>query len=179
MKKIVSLLILSINCISWSQVKWTTQSGSVHFEASVPLFEEVKAINHSVKCVINTEEKTISCTLKIKDFHFQRSLMETHFNEIYMESDRYPKASFKGSIPDLDVTQLSTGGNRFTINGKIKIHGVSQSISVKATIRKIANSIQLIADFDLNTDDFNIKIPSMILPKISKTVHTHLNYTLQ
>ncbi len=179
MKKIVSLLLLFMNCFSWAQEKWTTQSGSVHFEASVPLFEEVKAQNHSVKCVVNTEEKTISCTLRIKDFRFQRSLMETHFNEIYMESDRYPRATFKGVIQNLDVTKLSTEGERFTINGKIKVHGITQSINVKATIKKIANSLQLITDFDLNTDDFNIEIPSMILPKISKTVHTHLNCTLQ
>ena len=179
MKKITSILLLFISCFSLAQEKWTTQSGTINFEASVPLFEEVKAINNSVKCVLNSEDKTITCVVKIKDFHFKRELMETHFNEIYMESDRYPRAIFKGTIPNLDLTKISSEGIGLPINGKIKIHGVTQSITVKAVIKKIANSLQLTSDFDLNTDDFKIKIPTMILPKISKTVHIHLNCTLQ
>ena len=179
MKKSISLLFLCISCFSVAQEKWTTQSGTINFEASVPLFEEVSAQNNSVKCVVNTEEKTITCVVKIKDFTFKRDLMKTHFNEIYMESDRYPRAVFKGTISNLDTNKISPEGIVLPINGKIKIHGVTQNITVKAMLTKVANGLQLITDFDLNTDDFKIEIPSMILPKISKTVHTHLNCTLQ
>ena len=179
MKKIISILFICISSISFAQEKWTTQSGTISFEASIPLFEEVSARNNSVKCVLNTEEKTIVCILKIKDFHFKRDLMEIHFNEIYMQSDTYPRAIFKGTITDLDLNKITSEGIILPINGNIKIHGVTQSISVKAVITKIANRLQLTSDFDLNTDDFKIEIPSMILPKISKTVHTHLNCTLQ
>ena len=73
MKKITSILLLFISCFSLAQEKWTTQSGTINFEASVPLFEEVKAINNSVKCVLNSEDKTITCVVKIEDFHFQVS----------------------------------------------------------------------------------------------------------
>ncbi len=179
MKRITSILLLLISCFSLAQEKWTTQSGTINFEASVPLFEEVRAINNSVKCVLNSEDKTIVCVLKIKDFHFKRELMETHFNEIYMESDTYPRAVFKGTFTNLDLTKIPSEGISLPINGNIKIHGVTQSIAVKAVIKKIANSLQLTSDFDLDTDDFKIEIPTMILPKISKTVHTHLNCTLQ
>ena len=179
MKKIISILFICISSISFAQEKWTTQSGTINFEASIPLFEEVSAQNNSVKCVLNTEEKTIVCVLKIKDFHFKRDLMEIHFNEIYMQSDTYPRAIFKGTITDLDLNKITSEGTILPINGNIKIHGVTQSISVKAVITKIANRLQLTSDFDLNTDDFKIEIPSMILPKISKIVHTHLNCTLQ
>ena len=179
MKKSISLLFLCISCFSVAQEKWTTQSGTINFEASVPLFEEVSAQNHSVKCVLNTEEKTITCVVKIKDFNFKRDLMRTHFNEIYMESDRYPRAVFKGSISNLDTNKISSEGIVLPINGKIKIHGVTQNITVNALIKKMARSLQITTDFNLNTDDFKIEIPTMILPKISKTVHTHLNCTLQ
>ena len=93
MKRITSILLLLISCFSFAQDKWTTQSGNINFEASVPFFEEVKAQNYRVKCVLNSEEKIIICALKIKDFHFKLDLMETHFNDIYMESQRYTKAS--------------------------------------------------------------------------------------
>lgn len=179
MKRIASILFLLISCFSLAQEKWTTQSGSINFEASVPLFEEVNAINNSVKCVLNAEEKTITCVLKIKDFHFKLDLMETHFNEIYMESQRYTKATFKGEILNFDSTKITTTGTLFFINGKIKIHGVTQPINIKALIKKVGANLQLTSNFDLNTDSFGIEIPSMILPKISKTVHTHLNCILE
>ncbi|WP_296686849.1 YceI family protein [Flavobacterium sp.] len=179
MKKFTSILLLLISCFSLAQEKWTTQSGSVSFEASVPLFEEVRAINNSVKCVLNSEDKTIVCVLKIKDFHFKRELMETHFNEIYMESDTYPKAIFKGTFTNLDLTKIPSEGITLPINGNIKIHGVTQSISLKGKFKKIDNTIQITADFELDTDDFKIKIPSIILPKISKKVKTHIDLILE
>jgi TATA-box binding protein (TBP) (component of TFIID and TFIIIB) len=179
MKLFYSLILLSISCYTFSQEKLTTQSGTINFEASVPLFEEVNAINNSVKCVLNEENRTIVCLLKISDFHFKLDLMETHFNDIYMESQRYTKASFKGEILNFDSAKITTTGTLFFINGKIKIHGVTQPINVKALIKKVGDRVQITSDFDLNTDSFGIEIPSMILPKISKTVHTHLNCTLE
>ena len=179
MKRIITILVLYCSSFLYAQDKWTTHWGSVNFEASIPLFEEVSAENNSVYAVLNTKDKSLICILKIKDFHFKRDLMEAHFNEIYMESDRYPRAIFKGTITDLDLNKITSEGTILPINGNIKIHGVTQSIAVKAVIKKIANRLQLTSDFDLNTDDFKIEIPSMILPKISKIVHTHLNCTLQ
>lgn len=179
MKRITSILILIISCFSFAQEKWTTQSGSINFEASVPLFEEVRAQNNNVYTVLNTKDKSLICIVRIKDFNFKRELMQTHFNEIYMESDKYPKATFKGIISNFDITKMSSEEVILPINGKIKIHGVTQPISIKGKFKKIANTIQLTADFDLNTDDFKIEIPSMILPKISKTVKTHIDFVLK
>lgn len=172
-------LFLLLSICSFAQEKWTTQSGTINFEASVPLFEEINAINNLVKCVLNTEDKTIVFVVKIKDFRFKRELMETHFNEIYMESDKYPRAVFKGTFTSLDPNKITSDGIVLPIKGDIKIHGIAKNITVKAVIKKVVNSLQLSSDFDLNTDDFKIEIPTMILPKISKTVHTHLNCTLQ
>ena len=179
MKRITSILLLLISCFSFAQDKCTTQSGNINFEASVPFFEEVKAQNYMVKCVLNSEDKIIVCALKIKDFHFKLDLMETHFNEIYLESNKHPRATFKGTIPNLDVTKITSEGVILPINGKIKIHGVTQPLSIKGKFKKTDNAIQLTADFELDTDDFKIEIPSMILPKISKKVKTHIDFILE
>ncbi|MEY4433363.1 MAG: hypothetical protein RLZZ44_1497, partial [Bacteroidota bacterium] len=151
----------------------------INFEASVPLFEEVKAQNNAVRCVFNIKDKSISCVLKIKGFHFKRDLMETHFNEIYMESDRYPRASFKGVIPNVAISKITSEGSSVSINGKIKIRGISQPLILKGTLKKLGNTIQLEADFELYTDDFKIAIPNMILPKVSKKVQTKINFVLK
>lgn len=87
MKLFYSLLLLSFSFATFSQEKWTTQLGTIGFEASVPLFEEITAENNFVECIVNTKNKTISCIVKIKDFDFKLDLMKTHFNEIYLESN--------------------------------------------------------------------------------------------
>ncbi len=179
MKAIIYILVFCSSYISLAQDKWFTETGTISFEASIPLFEEVNAKNNSVKCVLNTKEKTIVCVLKIKDFDFKRDLMETHFNDNYLESDKYPKAIFNGFIPNLDSTKITPEGITLTINGKIKIHGVSKNITVQGLFKKINNRILVSSTFELNTDDFEIAIPSMILPKISKIVHTHFSCSLQ
>lgn len=179
MKRIITILVLYCSSFLYAQDKWTTHWGSVNFEASIPLFEEVSAENNSVYAVLNTKDKSLICVLKIKDFHFKRDLMEAHFNEIYMESDRYPRATFKGIIPNLDSNKITSEGIILAINGNIKIHGVIQSISLKGKFKKIDNAIQITTDFELDTDDFKIKIPSIILPKISKKVKTHIDLILE
>lgn len=179
MKLFFSVLLLSLSLAAFSQEKWTTQSGTIGFEASVPLFEEITAENNFVECTLNTKNKTISCIVKIKDFNFKLDLMKTHFNEIYLESDKYPRALFKGSIPNFDIDKISNEGTILKINGTIKIHGVSKPLSVNGIFKKSKNQLQLQANFILDTDDFEIKIPSMIIAKVSKKVRTQLDCTLE
>ena len=179
MKQLYLLLLLLLSCFSFAQEKWITDSGTIKFEASVPLFEEISAQNNLVKCVINSEEKTIVCLLKIKDFEFKRDLMRTHFNEIYLESDKYPRATFKGRISNFDTNKISSKGTILAMDGTIKIHGISKKMSANGIFKKKTNQLQLVANFIIDTDDFQIKIPSMILPRISKKVQTKIEFTLQ
>ena len=179
MKLYYSLLLLSFSCHTFSQEKWTTETGTLNFEASIPLFEEIKAQNNLVKCVINTKDNSIVCVVKIKDFEFKRDLMRTHFNEIYLDSDKYPRATFKGFIPNFVMDKITTEGTILKINGTLKIHGVTKSVSVNGIFKKSKNQLQLQANFILDTDDFEIKIPSMIVAKVSKKVRTQLDCTLQ
>lgn len=179
MRKVI-LIIMLFNCMYLlAQKKLETTSGKVFFEASVPLFEEISAVNKAVNCSLNLKDNSIVFFLKIKDFKFKRDLMHTHFNEIYLESDKYPRATFKGVVPNFDLDKISPEGTFLKINGTIKIHGVSKPITVSGIFKKTKNQLQVTADFTLNTDDFEIKILSMILPKISKKVQTHLECSLQ
>jgi len=179
MKLFFSVLLLSLSLAAFSQEKWTTQSGTIGFEASVPLFEEITAENNFVECIVNTKNKTISCVVKIKNFEFKRNLMRTHFNEIYLESDKYPRATFKGLIPNFAINNITNEGTILKINGTLKIHGVTKSVSVNGIFKKSKNQLQLQANFILDTDDFEIKIPSMIIAKVSKKVRTQLDCALE
>ena len=179
MKKMTLLFLILVSIIAFAQEKMFTDKGIIGFEASVPLFEEVKAINDQTSCVLITKTGEITCLAYIKKFQFERSLMQEHFNSNYMESDRYPKAIFKGIIEKFDLKDIDSNTKEYEIKGKITIHGKSKALVVNGTIKKVAEGIELISNFPLNTDDFKIEIPYIVRSKISKNVNTQISCVLQ
>lgn len=178
MKKITLLFLLYFANMALAQEKMTTHKGIIYFEASVPLFEEVKAKNENVTCVINLENGEISSTAYIKDFHFKIALMEKHFNENYLESHNYPKAMFKGTIEGFNLNIIGTSPKEFKLNGTLKVHGKSKKINTVAILKKTTDGLEIIVDFIVNSKDFNIKIPEILSMKVAETVNikTHFSF---
>ncbi|MEW5675130.1 YceI family protein [Flavobacterium enshiense] len=180
MKRFIFLLLFSFCALyGFSQTKKITKTGEINFEASVPSFEEVAAKNKSTTVVLNTETGEIAALALIKSFRFKIALMEEHFNENYMESNRYPKATFKGKVYGFDLAKLSENNRDFSIKGILELHGKSKEITVPAKIRKTADSIELITNFSVNSDDFNIEIPKVVSNKVAKKVNISLNCNLK
>lgn len=179
MKSILALFLVLIVTNSVAQKYLTTSSGIIFFEASVPLFEAVEAKNELVKATLNPKKGQIYIEMQIKNFHFEKSLMEEHFNSYYMESDQYPKATFKGLIEKFELNIVSSNPLKYKIKGRISIHGKSKGITVNATIKKINDEINLTTNFSLNTDDFDIEIPYLVRSKLSKNVNVNLNCNLK
>lgn len=179
MKKIILLFLFLITNTAVAQEKMITDRGIINFEASVPFFEEVKAINEKTACVLITKTGEITCLVYIKKFQFERSLMQEHFNTNYLESDRYPKAIFKGIIEKFDLKNIDSNTKEYQIKGKMTIHGKSKKITISSTIKKVGEGIELISNFPLNTDDFGIEIPYIVRSKISKNVNTQIACVLQ
>lgn len=171
MKKsgILFSVILFFN-IAFSQNKLATRAGSIVFEASVPSFEEVKANNNSVSCVINTETGEISSIAFIREFHFKMAMMEEHFNENYLESSKFSKATFKGIIQGFNLAIIGNAPKEFIINGQLTMHGKSKTINSVAMIQKTEKGLEIITNFKINTNDFNIKIPKIVQYKIAEIV---------
>ena len=159
MKKIFLISALLISFLSNAQTKMITKTGKITFEASVPAFEEVKAKNENVTCIINAQTGEIASLVLMKSFGFKVALMEEHFNENYIESDKYPKGTFKGKVENFDISKLTTVAKDFTITGKLELHGKSKQISIPAKIKKTKEGIEIISSFEVNTDDFKIEIP--------------------
>jgi polyisoprenoid-binding protein YceI len=178
MKKFTLLALLLVLYPINAQNKFTSSKCTIYFEASVPLFEAVEAKNNDVDCTLIADKSEITFTAVIKKFQFKRNLMKKHFNTNYMESHRYSKATFKGIIEKFDLKAVTEEEKVFLIKGKITIHGQSRMITVHAKIKKTGNGIQLNSNFILNTDDFNIVIPNVVIAKISKTVNTQIECVL-
>lgn len=171
------LLLLTSAC--FSQDKIITKTGKITFEASMPAVEEIKARNEGATCVLNTKTGEIASLALIKGFRFRIALMEEHFNENYMESEKYPKATFKGKIENFDYSKLTAQAANYTIKGKLEMRGKSKDITIMARIRKTADGMALDSDFTVNTDDFGIEIPSVVSKKVAKKVVITLDFDLK
>jgi len=180
------LFILSLICIcniSVAQSKYITRTGLVAFEASVPSFEDVKAKNETTTCIINTKNGEIAALVFVKGFRFKNALMEEHFNENYIESNKYPKMTFKGLIKDFDETTLANNDELMVkkeITGSLSLHGKTKEVTLNNTsITLVNNTINIIGNFDVKPEDFDIKIPKIVSNKIAETIKINLTFKLE
>ncbi|MFY7664714.1 YceI family protein [Flavobacterium sp.] len=169
MRKILFLFAILSTSLSLAQ-KLTTKTGKLAFEASVPGFEEVKAKNENVTCVLNKENGEIATLALMKAFRFKIALMEEHFNENYVESDTYPKATFKGKITGFNADKLTTSWTEYQIKGKLEMHGKTNDVTAAAKIRKNDGGIEIQTSFNVNASDYAIKIPSVVKSKVSNKI---------
>jgi polyisoprenoid-binding protein YceI len=178
MKKTLLLLLLGSLIVN-GQDKWATKEATVSFEASVPFFEPIQAENTTVNCQINSKKATIVFVVFVKDFRFERNLMQQHFNEYYLETNKYPKAIFKGKIEQFELSKINVFPTTYMISGSITLHGQSKKMRLPASFKKTGKQLLLYTSFNLNTDDFEIQIPILVRDKIAKNVHVNLVAFLQ
>jgi len=178
MKKTALLLFLFIGCFQVKAQKFSTKTGSLKFEASVASFEEVAAENKNTSAVLETSSGEIAVLALIKGFRFKVALMEEHFNENYVESDKYPKATFKGKIEDFDVAKLSSSVKVFKISGDLTLHGKTKKINTTAKISKSGDKIVVIGNFDVKPEDFAIEIPKIVSKKVANVIQVTFNLSL-
>ena len=170
--------ILFLSVISFGQNKFITKTGSLNFEASVPSFEEVAAKNNSVTAIINTDNGEIAALALVKAFRFKNALMEEHFNENYAESDKFPKATFKGKLIDFSFEKLN-GTNNLFIEGELEFHGVTKHFSIiPVSLEYIKDKIILSGNFTAKASDFDIKIPKIVQNKVTDEVQITFNFEL-
>jgi hypothetical protein len=171
--------VLFFFCNAFSQNKIATSTGTISFEASLPAFEEVKANNNNVSCIVNTITGEIISLAFISEFHFKMAMMQEHFNANYLESHKYPKATFKGTIKGFNLAIVGNSPKDFILTGTLSMHGKSKVISTIATIQKTQNGLQIVTNFKVNTNDFRIKIPKIVQYKIAETVTIKTNFEFQ
>lgn len=152
---------------SFSQDKYLTKEGYVSF-FSHSLVEDIKADTHQALSIIDTKTGEIAIQLLMKSFFFKKALMQEHFNENYVESNKYPKAKFKGEI--INFAELNEEINESEIKGILTVHGEEKEISTLAIVEIKAEEITITGEFTVEVADFDIKIPSVVINNIAKTI---------
>jgi polyisoprenoid-binding protein YceI len=166
MKKFFLCLVIIISyAVGHSQILMT-KNATISFHSHTFL-ENIDAVNDKVMAVIDGNKKNIAFSLLMKQFDFPKKLMQTHFNENYVESDKYPKATFSGSYTEnADLTR--DGTYQLKVSGKLNIHGVTREVQIPATLTVKGGSITGTTTFKLNPKDYNIGIPFIVRDKIEK-----------
>jgi polyisoprenoid-binding protein YceI len=164
--KNIAFIILFFCCFEAGAQTFLTRNGFVGFYSKTPL-EDIRAENKQTYAMIDAAKKNIAFTLLVKGFTFQKQLMQTHFNENYAESDRYPKASFVGTYNgDVDVNK--NGAYPVQVKGQLTFHGVTRAIEVPGTIEVQDGILIGKSEFKLKPADFNIAIPALVKDKIAQ-----------
>lgn len=171
MRRIIFLVSMTlIALVGLSQPVYMTRSGQVSFFSATPM-ENIEAINNEVSSMLNAETGEIVFAILIKSFHFEKALMEEHFNENYMESDRLPKSTFQGRITNLTSIDFKKEGSYpVTVEGDLTIHGVKQHITSSGTVTVGSGKISINASFPVKLADYKVERPSLVADKIAESI---------
>lgn len=131
--------------------------------------EDIKAENNQVYAIIDAGKQNLAFQLLLKGFVFSRELMQEHFNENYVESDKYPKASFSGAYTGV-VQTGKDGVYKVIVKGNLTLHNTTKTIETPATIEVRNGHLLGRAEFKVTPEDFNISIPSLVRDKIDREI---------
>ncbi|MEZ5046546.1 MAG: YceI family protein [Chitinophagaceae bacterium] len=179
MKKLLLTLSLLSTIHLANAEKFFTKSANITFDASGPL-ENIHSKNGSVAFLLNTETGDIQTSAAVKSFVFDKQLMQEHFNENYMESEKFSKSTFKGTITNnSDINYKKDGTYTAKVSGKLTMHGVTQDITTTAKIIVSGGRVQVEAQFNINCSDYGISIPGAVKEKVSNKVKISLKGNLE
>jgi len=160
-----------------AQVYLKSASGTVSFLSDAPL-EDIKAQSNALNVVINPTNRTFAFSVGIQSFQgFNSALQRQHFNENYLESNKFAFAVFKGKIVE-DIDLSKNGTYNIRAKGSLLIHGTTQERIINAVLTVNNKVVTIRSNFDLTLLDHNIKIPKIVFQKISEVIKVTVNATL-
>lgn len=151
--------------------KYFTKNGKINFDATATSSpEKIEGINRSVTCVVDSKTGNMQFAVLMKGFEFERALMEEHFNENYVESDKFPKAEFKGAIAGNEKVNYDKEGTyTVKVKGKLTMHGETKDVETDAKLTVQGGKINASAEFIVPLADYKVSIPGLVADKVSKT----------
>lgn len=138
------------------------------------LIEDITATNSKAVSLFNRQTGEVAFSIPIREFQFEKKLMQEHFNEKYMESEKYPKALFSGVLQNFDGSL--TGVQNVKAKGKLTIHGVTREVEISGTA-EVGNKITLKSKFPVKLADYKVEIPQLVFQNIAETVDVTVDIT--
>ena len=157
--------------LAYAQDRYATRTGEVSFFSHTSM-EDIDAVTHKATSVFDASTGAVEFSILVKSFEFEKALMQEHFNENYMESNTFPKATFKGKVTGLTAEQAKTPGTyAVEVTGDLTIHGVSKPVTTKGSMTVEAGGvIKAKSEFNVKPEDHGIEIPGEVRKNIAETI---------
>ncbi|MDB5206334.1 MAG: YceI family protein [Flavisolibacter sp.] len=160
------LLAASVN----AQDRYFTKTGKIEFFSKATM-EDIEAKNKTVTAVLDSKTGAMQFSVQMKGFEFEKALMQQHFNENYVESNKFPKAEFKGALTNnSSVNYTKDGTYVVTVKGKLTLHGVTKDVEAPGTIKVDGGKLEGKSTFNIRLSDYKISIPSVVKEKVSNSI---------
>jgi hypothetical protein len=175
MKYITMILLAWLTVNQAGQDIYTCKTANVNIYSSAPI-EDIEATASNGVSVFNAGTGELDFSVPIRGFHFPKALMQEHFNENYMESDKYPQATFKGKIqehPDLS----KDGTYPVTATGDFQVHGVTQTRTITGNLKVSNNVVTMTSEFMVKCADHHIEIPQIVFHHIAESIRIRVSAT--
>lgn len=154
---------------------WFTRTGHIYFISHTDIID-IDANHYQTGSFLNINSGEMAFTLLMKSFQFSLPLAEEHFNENYVESDNFPKATFKGKILNFDPSMLVPDKDyTVMVQGDLTIHGVTTGLKEAGVLRRSGNEIRASSKFTIQLDAFNIKVPNIVEDRVAKEIPIDVN----
>ncbi len=175
MNRLVLVLFTFYSSIAWGQ-KFGLEKSLVTFFSDATI-EDIAAQNSKSSAILISETGDVAFAIPIREFIFDKSLMQEHFNEKYLESEKFPKATFQGKITGY---QLNASGPQPAIaKGKLTIHGITREIEVQGTVESAGQKIFMKSKFIVKLDDYGISRPQLLWQNIAEQVEVSVDFTFK
>ncbi len=173
MKHVLVILLSAWGLVSHAQ-KYTADKSFVSFYSHATI-EDITAKNSKASSIFNSETGDIVFSIPIKDFQFAKSLMQEHFNEKYMDTEKIPKSTFQGKITGFNAA--TPGPQDVHAAGKLSIHGVTHDVDIPGTIEVRGDNIIMKSKFIVKLEDYNVTRPQLFFSNIAEQVEVTLDFT--
>lgn len=146
---------------------------TISFFSEAPL-EDIESKSDEGVSALDLATGEIYFKVPIRSFEFKKSLMQEHFNENYLESDKYPYAEFKGAVQDWKG-MLKDGTYPVRVTGNLNIHGVAKAYTVEGKLLRTAGQVSVSSVFPVEVADHHIKIPRLVIKNIAEVVEVKIS----
>ena len=172
---------ISLSAVQLSAQKYFTKTATIGFDATTASSpEKIEGKNRSATCVLDSKVGAIQFAVLMKGFAFERALMEEHFNENYVESNKFPKAEFKGKIKDIEKIDFTKDGTHTVkVKGDLTLHGQTKEVETTGKLQIQGGKLSTSAEFSVKLSDFDISIPGLVADKVAKTAKISVDCSLQ
>jgi polyisoprenoid-binding protein YceI len=159
-----------------SAQKYIIDKSNIEFYSHAAI-EDIKADNKKASGIFDAETSELVFSIPINEFQFAKSLMQEHFNEKYMESDKYPKATFKGKVTGFDPQRSET--QEASATGQLTIHGITREVTIPGSIDKVKDKLLFKTKFIVKLVDYKIEIPQLLWQNIAEQVAVTADFTFK